>query len=246
MMFYKNCKQYYATVANGNASTMRSPDSEITLEVAKGLKAIIMQHIHTDFETVCMSIPCHECLVSPVVRFIIQNGKHQESEEFIFKAKIPHCLSQGYDFSLLKVRLGNLSKKGSLKEVQRGKPQSTNTPFYTADEKYITLYTNHFCDVVCSSTKKICDSSLVILPFGKLYRVIDENQTKAKVKVFLCNYRFNKPDDRMVCIPSSSKRAKWEIFTIINNFMWTCLLVKRFVLPIFMTVMSLLETDLNP
>ena len=202
-MFYKNYKQYYTTVTNGKALTMRSPDSEVTLEVAEGIKAVIMQHIHIDFETVCTSIPSHECLVSPVVRFIIQNGKNQGTEEFAFKAKIPHCLPKGYDFSLLKIRCGNVGKKGSLKEVQREKPKSTNTPFYTTDEKHITLYTNHFCDVVCTSTKKICDSSLVILPFGYLYPVRDENQTIAKVKVFLCNYLYHKPDVRMVCIPSS-------------------------------------------
>ena len=200
MMFYKNRKQYHAAVTNGEGLTLKSPDSEITLEVAKGLKAVITQHIHTDFDAVNMSIPSHECLVSPVVRFIVQNGNHQESKEFTFKAKIPHCLPEGYDLSLVKVRCGNLSKKCSLKEVLRGKPQSPNTPYFTANKKYITLYTYHFCDVMCTATKKICDSSLVILPFGYLYPDRDENQTMAKVKVFLCSYLFNRQDVRMVSL----------------------------------------------
>ena len=204
MMFYKNNKQYHSTVTNGEALTLKSPDSEITLEVSKGLKAVIMQHIHTDFEAVCMSIPSHECLVSPAVRFIVHNGNYQDSEHLSFKAKIPHCLPERYDFSLLKVRLGNVSKKGFLKEVQRGKPQSMDTPYYTADTKYITLYTNHFCDMVCTSTKKTCDS-LAILPFGYLYPLTDEKQTRAKVNVFLCSYLYNDQDVRKVCIPNISK-----------------------------------------
>ena len=156
---------YFTCIVSNKGLTLKSPSSEITLEVAEGLKAVITPHIYTDFEMVNRSIPSHECLVSPVVHFTSHNGNGQESEHLSFKAKIPHFLPEGYDFSLLKVRLGNLSKKGSLKEVQRGKPQSPNTPYYTADEKYITLYTSHFCEVVCTSTKKICDSSLVILPF---------------------------------------------------------------------------------
>ena len=201
MMFYKNHKQYHVTVTNGKALTMKSPDSEITLEVPDGLKSVIMQHIHTDFEAVNMYIPPHECIVSPAVRFIVQKGNYQESQHFkVFKAKIPHCLPEAYDFSFLKVRLGNLSRKGSLKEVQRGKPQSTDTSYYTADKKHITLYTNHFCDVVCTSSKKICDSALVILPFGYLYPDPGENKTMAKVKVFLCSYLFNRQDVRMVSL----------------------------------------------
>ena len=72
MMFHKNHKQYYATVINREAVTLKSPDSEVTLEISQGLKAVIMQHIHTDFEAACKSIPTHECLVSPVVRFIVK------------------------------------------------------------------------------------------------------------------------------------------------------------------------------
>ena len=214
MMFYKDGKQYHAAVTNGRALKLRSPDSEITLEVSEGLKAVIMQHIHTDFEAVNRCIPGQDCIVSPAVRFIIQNGNDEKSEEFIFKANIPHCLPGGYDFSLLKVRFGNLGKKGSLKEVQRGKPDSTNIPYYQVDGKYITVYTYHFCDLVCTSTKKICDSMLVILPFGYLYPESDENKTMAKVKVFLCNYLFNRQDVRMVsasncCLKDTSAKEKF-------------------------------------
>ena len=80
-----------------------------------------------------------------------------------------------------------------------GKPESLkHSILHYRREQYITLYTNHFCDVVCTSNKKICDSSLVILPFGYLYRDKDENQTSSKIKVFLCSYLFNRHDVRMV------------------------------------------------
>ena len=99
MMFYNNGKQYHATVTNGKPLTLKSPDSEITLEVPKGLKAVIMQHIHADYDPVNKFIPSHECLVASIVRFKIHAGNHQESGEFTFKAKIPHCLPEGYDLS---------------------------------------------------------------------------------------------------------------------------------------------------
>ena len=179
-------------MTNGEPLTVKSPDSKITLEVPRGLKAVIMQHIHTDYEELDKSIPPHECIVSPAVHFIVKNRKYEESKEFIIKAKIPHCLPGGYDVSLLKVRLGNLSKKSFLKEVQRGKPQSPNTPYYTADKKYIILYTSHFCEVVCTSSEKICDSALTILSLGHLDQARDENLTMAKVKVFLCSHLLNR------------------------------------------------------
>ena len=57
--------------------------------------------------------------------------------------------------------------------------------------------------MVCTSTKKTCDS-LAILPFGYLYPLTDENQTRAKVNVFLCSYLYNNQDIRKVCIPNIS------------------------------------------
>ena len=71
-------------------------------------------------------------------------------------------------------------------------------PCYKINEKSITRYTNHFCDIVCSCEEKLCHKSLVILPFGKLTNY--EQQTEANVKVFLCHYLYNLTENQEVRI----------------------------------------------
>ena len=161
-------------------------ESEVSLEVAKGVKAVIAQYIYTSFRPASFVIPSNECFVSPVVRFYVQEDDDKDSSvspEFKFKVTIPHCLTNELELSLLKVRCGNIERKPSLRTVVK-------TSYYTTDDKYITLYMNHFCDIVCTSSKKVCNSSLLILPFGSLEQN-EEGQTYAKVKVFICNLLFN-------------------------------------------------------
>ena len=108
-----------------------------------------------------------------------------------FTATIPHCLPEKHDLSLIKVRLAKGGQKGFLREIlQEEERSSEDTPYYQVDHKYIKVYANHFCPIVCTVEKKICDSSLVILAFGSLDH-IDGDQTIVKLKVHLCNYLYN-------------------------------------------------------
>ena len=197
--FFKNRQKYYATVTDGNAVTLSSPDSDVSLQVAEGLKTFMAQHIYTNFKDIQFVIPRKECIISPVVRFHTTDQSQAEVvDHYKFTATIPHCLDQGSDLSCIKVRCGSIQRKRSLREVQKGCPDDVRIPYYTANEKYITLYTNHFCDVICTAEKHNCNSSLVILPFGRLNWDEDEGETYAKIKVFLCNQLFSMLDYRSV------------------------------------------------
>ena len=202
MTFHKSGRKYQATKTSRKAVKLVTAESEVSLEVAKGVKAVISQYIYTSFRLASFVIPSNECFVSPVVRFYVQEDDDKDSSvspEFKFKVTIPHCLTNGLELSLLKVRCGNIERKRSLRTVVRRSPDGAGTPYYTTDEEYITLYTNHFCDILCTSSKKGCNSSLLILAFGSLEQD-EEGQTYAKVKVFLCNLLFNLTEYRSVRI----------------------------------------------
>ena len=222
--FRKSEKYYSASKISGKAVKLVTKDSEICLDVAEGINAVIAQYIYTSFKPASIVIPSNECIISPVVRFHVQEDEKNNwsaSPEFKFKVTIPHCLTGELELSSLKVRCGNiLESKRSLRKVPKGSQDGTGIPYYTADDKYITLYTNHFCDIVCTSVKKVCNSSLRILPFGSLEQD-HGGQTYAKVKVFLCNLLFNLTEYRLVrsvfFFPTLGSKAQNIAFKELTN-----------------------------
>ena len=199
MMFRKNNRLYYAAVTNGTHVLLKAPNSDVTLEVMKDVKAAITHHIYTNYEDIKSALPGHECLVSPIVHFSVQDCQQNPAHfPFKFKARFPHCLQTESDLAFVKVRCGNIFQQRSLKEVPKGDPESSAVPCYSIDGQFITLYTNHFCDVVCSIEEKICHKSLVILPFGYLSAHKEDCQTYVKVKVFVCSYLYSIPDYYLV------------------------------------------------
>ena len=192
-------QQYSVANVKGDKVKLVDPLSEISLEVTEAVKSVIVQHIHTNLDVVNCAIPKYECLISPVVSFHIHDGGLGEVGALKFIATIPHCLQRkNHDFSLVKVRCGNIFNSKSMKEIPRGDPETSQIPCYKIEEKYITLYTNKFSDTACTSEEQICHKSLVILPFGSLSHDEHEKNTFAKVKVCLGSYLYNLPENSLV------------------------------------------------
>ena len=68
-LFRMNTSKYLAAKVIGGGTKLVEPGSDISLEVAKGVSAVIVQHIHTNLESVRCAVPKSECIVSPVVTF---------------------------------------------------------------------------------------------------------------------------------------------------------------------------------
>ena len=192
-------QKYLVANVKGDNVKLVDPHSEISLEVTEAVNAVIVQHIHTNLDAVKCAIPKYECLISPVVSFHVHDGGLGEVGTLKFIAKIPHCLQKKtHDFSLVKVRCGNIFNSKSMKEIPRGDPETSQIPCYKIEENDITLYTNKFSDTVCTSEEQICHKSLVILPFGSLSHDEHEKNTFAKVKVCLGSFLYNLPENRLV------------------------------------------------
>ena len=62
-----NWKEFSATLTSGAACLFEDTGSNISIEVSKGTRAVIKQHVHTNLETLGFATSSNECIVSPVV-----------------------------------------------------------------------------------------------------------------------------------------------------------------------------------
>ena len=62
-----NGKEFSATLTSDAACLFQDTGSNISIEVSKGTRAVIKQHVHTNLETLGFATSSNECIVSPVV-----------------------------------------------------------------------------------------------------------------------------------------------------------------------------------
>ena len=191
--FHKNKKDYFVSVVSVEGSVVRDPDSNVALEVTENVKTVVMQHSHTNFELVRNAIPQKECLISPVVQFQtveLEGPQELEGNGYRYKATIPHYLSRRHNLSCVKVRFGDINNPSSLMLLMKGNPERKKIPCYKISRNTITIFCNHFCDVVCTSTEKICTSKILVLPFGRIGQDSCNIQTFAKVETYVCSFLY--------------------------------------------------------
>ena len=193
--------EFLATRTFGKKVKIKDPLSDISLEVAKGVKSLVMQSVNMDFHLLRKVIPATECLAGPVVQFHMDDKEKQEvAEGCKYKITIPHYLSRHHDLSSVRVRYGNLRRPLVMKEVQKEDPINQSFPCFEINMKYITVYANHFCPVVCTSTQKVCTSKILAIPFGWIGTVGSDSDTLMKVKTYLCSYLYNDKILRLVSL----------------------------------------------
>ena len=170
------------------------PESNVSVEVAENVKTVVMQNSDTNIQLVRKTIPLTECLITPVVKFhTVELAEPEEKEEggYRYKAIIPHYLSRRHNLSCVKVRYGDISKPGLLTRLRKGNPEKGKLPCYTVGRRTIRIYCNHFCDVVCTSSEKVCTSRIVALPFGWIVPDSSKLQTFTKVETYICSFLYS-------------------------------------------------------
>ena len=182
------------SVAHGPGPVITDPGSSVKLEITNNVKSVVIQYSHTNFELIRYSIPKKECLIAPVVQFhtvdLSEALEAQDRLAYRYKATIPHYLSGRDNCSCIKVRCGDISIPNSLKVMSERKAKEGKSPSYKVGRKTITIYCNHFCDVICTSTKKICTSKILALPFGRIYPESFNVQTHTKLKIYVCSFLY--------------------------------------------------------
>ena len=168
---------------------MRLPASEVELHIPKELDAFFVGHVHTNPKDFLHIIPGGECLVSPIVEFqCIPETSPLKSTWF--RIDVPHCL-QPQDIKKLKVRHGDIRKNIPFAEVP------SNDCYFRVYEKYVTIFTRHFSQFVCTSCEKICHGEGKALIFGSNSPAGYLPKT-ASLRLYVCSPLFRIADYKMV------------------------------------------------
>ena len=202
----KGGKEYVAFRTYGGSTQVRATCSDISLRTLEGIGSVVMQHIHSNFETIRRAVPRNECLVSPVVRLHIEELGHQRNlEQYKYMVTIPHNLPPDCDVSTVKVRYGNIEQPRLLKELGQNKPLGTAEPYFEVKSDVIEIHSNHFCDIISSCDGTICKSKVIAMQFGSICKEKDstEVRTYVKIKTYLCNYLYSSETYKSVCVHNS-------------------------------------------
>ena len=195
----KNNKDFLAARTLGSKMKIKDPLSDISLEVATGVKTLVMQSVNVDFHLLRKIIPAEECLVAPVVQFHMDDQTEQEvTEGCKYKITIPHYLTRQHNLSCVRVRYGNFRRPLMMIEAHKSNSEYQIVPCFEVNRKNITVYANHFCPLVCTSTQKVCTSKILAIPFGWIGTLGADVDTHMKVKTFLCNYLYSNNDLKSV------------------------------------------------
>ena len=187
----KNNKEFLAARTFGRKVKIKDPLSDISVEVATGVRSLVMQSVNMDFQLLRKIIPATECLAAPVVQFHMNDKVDQEvAEGCKYKITIPHYLSRHHSLSCVKMRYGNLRHPLMMMEAQGRDPGNQIFPCFEINKKYITVYANHFCPLVFTSTQKVCRSKILAIPFGWIGVLGSDSDTHLKVKTYLCSYLY--------------------------------------------------------
>ena len=191
----KNNKEFLAARTFGRKVKIKDPLSDISLEVATGVKSLVMHSVIMDFHLLRKIIPASEYLAAPVVEFHMDDHIKQEiTEGCKYKITIPHYLTRHHSLSSVRVRYGNLRRPLMIMEAQERDPGNQTFPCFEVNKKSIIVYANHFCPVVCTSTQKVCTSKILAIPFGWIGTLGYDSDTHLKVKTYLCSYFYKNSD----------------------------------------------------
>ena len=150
----RNWKRNIATVSQGEARILQDDDSDVSLEIPKRSNGVFVLRVHTDLTRFKELVPQEECIIGPMVE--VENLKpceERESEEIGFVVKIPHCIKKKKDWDRIKVRLGDVTQPGTLREIP-SQERATNFAYYTIHKHFLAIHTRHFCLVMCTICKQ--------------------------------------------------------------------------------------------
>ena len=186
--FHKDRTKFYSTLTTMDGHSLQVASSAVTLNVAERIRAVITHAIHTNCTQFKNLIPDTECLISPIVEYSVMELDVEEYvPQYKYQISVPHCLQKLEPLSTIRIRCGDMEKKISFQIISCQEAQPDSSPYYEADEHFIRIYTNHFSTFICTSCEKICDAPMVAFLFGSLRLFVENGETFAKMKTFLCS-----------------------------------------------------------
>lgn len=203
----KGYRQYIGTSVNGEGDILRAPNSDVRLTIPKGAYCTIIGYIHTHTLELLKEIPAGEYLIAPMPEYSCEI-KHMENTGTLFEIKIPHCVKNENLLQNIKVRCGDIHKSKQFRILSRKTPFTlVGQPCYEVDKDWITIYTPHFCQFICTCCSEECKGDVQALLFGS-HIMIDKVTLVHMSKLYLCGPLYSITDYKSVscfCTLSFSK-----------------------------------------
>ena len=190
VVMQKDFKNYAGVRVRGNGAVLQAPGSAVKLTAPTGLDAFVMGHVHTDPKPFLHLIPDAECLVSPVVDYHCFFNEDKPGSAW-FKVKIPHCITKKKILKTVKVRHGDIYKNVPFTEVP-----SADCHF-EVDEQYVTIFTRHFSQFICTSCAKVCHGDGKAFIFGRMSS-LTYTPLNAALRLYVCSPLYRIDDYRQV------------------------------------------------
>ena len=118
--------EFAVAVINGESTTLQDLHSEVCVDIPSGIKATLWQKIHTEFSRFLHIVPDDECFIGPVVELHLKPFPGEETGQHQYRIKIPHCLQSEEEFSLVKVRCGDIRRKIPFRELPNKQQQQAS------------------------------------------------------------------------------------------------------------------------
>ena len=192
--FQKGWRTYFGVRVHGSGGILQNKASDVLLYISKGLHAFVYGFIHTDPWPFLQEIPHDHCLVAPIVEYHYEATNDVTSKHLFFKIKVPHCITEKQDLKSIQA-----STTG---DIHNGVPFTqlpTESSYFQVDRKYITIYTRHFSQFICTSCNKICGGRGKVFMFGRVMP-LQRIPSKAALRLYICSPLLGITDYRKVSI----------------------------------------------
>ena len=152
---------------------LQGPGSDVQLHIPEGLHGFISGHAHIDLTPFLDHIPESECLVSPIIEY---NSTFTSSQKGLFEIKVPHCVRNRNQFQHIQVRHGDVYKK---------------LPFFRhrkceIHDRYLTIYTSHFSQFICTVCSQSCHGNAKAFIFGRI-TPLRYPPIKSALRIYMCS-----------------------------------------------------------
>lgn len=194
----RNHKVYAATRLQGRGAVLQSPNSAVKMYAPHGIHALFQSHVHTDPTPFLHALPDDECLVSPLVEYECLYSTESPDRHW-FELKVPHCAKNSRS---IRVRHGDIHRNIPFTQVPNSMdinfPLDPSTDcYFEAEKKFITIYTTHFSQFICSSCERSCQTEALLFLFGSM-TPLKYCPVKSAIRLYVCSPLYDTFDYQMV------------------------------------------------
>ena len=176
-------------LVRGVPCTIQGPNSEVLLHVPEGVHGAVLANIHTNHAKFLDHIPPNDCVVSPICEYHLEPAIESKlATDVTYILQVPHIIWDIQEVqNKIKIQHINIERATTV----NGGNLCKKPERYEIDEKYVSIYTTHFCAyIVTAKDVDCCSGNANVLLFGDLSQDPEKEGSEATVKVYFSSIHF--------------------------------------------------------